>query len=358
MLRVLNVEPRCTRWVRYGLVGDKSRDTDARSAAGRTHLLSKLSRKQDMTTRSIVVWRCTKVCTVCGVSFQAVSGNNKMCDYCRSRPCPQCGRPVVRWSKGVCDICYQNNRCAGDPEKFRLWRKCYYALNTEVLKHKSALRRIENPSKIHASSVRYYSTNKVAISQRARERNWKLRLETVAAYDGKCEHCEETEPKFLCIDHSNDNGKLDRSLGLGGVALYTRLKKQGWPRNDYRLLCYNCNMARELERKMMVIPKSAIQTRHTRKIKVEVVAAYGGKCSCCGETDTVRLAIDHINGNGIQDRDKLGRGRVMYVHLRKLGYPKDDYQLLCHNCNMSKGFWGVCPHQERKVTVLVLGERD
>lgn len=27
-------------------------------------------------------------------------------------------------------------------------------------------------------------------------------------------------------------------------------------------------------------------------------------------------------------------------------------QVLCHNCNMAKGFWGVCPHKEK----LVKGE--
>lgn len=29
--------------------------------------------------------------------------------------------------------------------------------------------------------------------------------------------------------------------------------------------------------------------------------------------------------------------------LKKNDYPK-GFQILCHNCNMSKGFYGYCPH--------------
>jgi hypothetical protein len=36
------------------------------------------------------------------------------------------------------------------------------------------------------------------------------------------------------------------------------------------------------------------------------------------------------------------------MKVKAAGYPKDRYQLLCHNCNMAKGFYGLCPHQEQK----------
>ena len=39
----------------------------------------------------------------------------------------------------------------------------------------------------------------------------------------------------------------------------------------------------------------------------------------------------------------------MVAHLKKLGYPKDGYQLLCHNCNCAKGWYGACPHTEERV---------
>lgn len=38
-------------------------------------------------------------------------------------------------------------------------------------------------------------------------------------------------------------------------------------------------------------------------------------------------------------------GHKFYVHLKKIGFPKDRYRLLCYNCNMSRGRYGYCPHQ-------------
>lgn len=79
-------------------------------------------------------------------------------------------------------------------------------------------------------------------------------------------------------------------------------------------------------------------------IRTEMIAAYGGCCKCCGETESKFLGIDHIYGGGRKEREKLGAGVHYYRVLRKQGYPKDRFQLLCHNCNQAKGFYGQCPH--------------
>ena len=48
-------------------------------------------------------------------------------------------------------------------------------------------------------------------------------------------------------------------------------------------------------------------TRNYRdKARQELYEAYGGKCECCGETRIEFFTIDHINGNGAQER-KAGR---------------------------------------------------
>jgi hypothetical protein len=71
-----------------------------------------------------------------------------------------------------------------------------------------------------------------------------------------------------------------------------------------------------------------------------MLRAYGSRCACCGENEIWFLALDHIGG-----RDKtINRGKQELSRLRRLGWPKDNYQLLCHNCNLAKGFYGVCPH--------------
>lgn len=67
------------------------------------------------------------------------------------------------------------------------------------------------------------------------------------------------------------------------------------------------------------------------------------KCACCGERTYEFLAIDHINGNGKEHRRHIGSSNI-YNALRKEGYP-DGFQVLCHNCNSAKGFYGQCPHK-------------
>jgi predicted restriction endonuclease len=84
-----------------------------------------------------------------------------------------------------------------------------------------------------------------------------------------------------------------------------------------------------------------------KALRLEVLAHYGGKCACCGESVPEFLAIDHINGGGCQHRKEIPGGNVC-AWLKKNNYP-EGFQVLCHNCNMAKGFYGHCPHQKEEV---------
>lgn len=85
-----------------------------------------------------------------------------------------------------------------------------------------------------------------------------------------------------------------------------------------------------------------------KKIRFLVLSHYSTNtpvCACCGEGTLEFLCIDHTNNNGSEDRKiTKGSGSKTYVWLYKHGYPP-GYQVLCHNCNMAKGFYGKCPHQ-------------
>ena len=70
-----------------------------------------------------------------------------------------------------------------------------------------------------------------------------LRKKVIAGYGGDCECCGEKQQEFLCIDHRKGDGKADRKLGLMGRAMYLHLIRSGFPKDKYRLLCHNCNMA-------------------------------------------------------------------------------------------------------------------
>ena len=76
------------------------------------------------------------------------------------------------------------------------------------------------------------------------------------------------------------------------------------------------------------------------------IVAYGGKCVCCGEGQYEFLAFDHIN-NGRGNPPNRERTYTMLRRLRDAGWPKDEIQLLCHNCNLAKGFYGKCPHEKK-----------
>jgi len=92
------------------------------------------------------------------------------------------------------------------------------------------------------------------------------------------------------------------------------------------------------------IKRTEKQKKFVRSTRIEVLKHYGGKCDCCGETKLEFLAIDHIGGTGSQHRKEIGN-QPLDQWLKKHNYPK-GFRILCHNCNMSVGFYGYCPHQK------------
>ena len=84
-------------------------------------------------------------------------------------------------------------------------------------------------------------------------------------------------------------------------------------------------------------------------LRADVLRAYGSTCACCGETTPEFLGVDHTNGGGNEHRRRLGitSGQNFYLWLKRQGFPKDGFRLLCHNCNTARGHRGVCPHERR-----------
>jgi predicted restriction endonuclease len=83
------------------------------------------------------------------------------------------------------------------------------------------------------------------------------------------------------------------------------------------------------------------------KFRQQVLKMYGGKCACCGEAHQEFLQIDHIDGTGADHRKSgCGVGHRFYRWLVKNGCPRDNYRLLCSNCNWARGRYGYCPHEQ------------
>lgn len=122
---------------------------------------------------------------------------------------------------------------------------------------------------------------------------------------------------------------------------------------------YVCKSCEKLRAKNKYIEQKELIREQQRvydlSIKMKVIEGYGGKCSCCGESTLEFLTIDHINNDGAEDRRKNGKktGGKLYRWLIQNGYPKDNYQLLCYNCNCAKGFFGYCPHNPPENIVRV-----
>ncbi len=91
-----------------------------------------------------------------------------------------------------------------------------------------------------------------------------------------------------------------------------------------------------------------------RKLRLEILNAYGHRCACCGETIAEFLALDHPNNDGASHRAAVGEGTKIYMDVKRRGFPP-EFRLLCHNCNQSRGYYGYCPH-DNKVTVPIRTE--
>jgi hypothetical protein len=82
-----------------------------------------------------------------------------------------------------------------------------------------------------------------------------------------------------------------------------------------------------------------------KKLKQQVIIAYGGECQCCGESMYEFLTIDHIHNDGAKHRRDGVTTALFYTWLKQHNYPKRDFQCLCWNCNEAKAHFGKCPHQ-------------
>ncbi len=80
-----------------------------------------------------------------------------------------------------------------------------------------------------------------------------------------------------------------------------------------------------------------------QRLRLKAIEHYGGKCACCGEKRNEFLGIDHIDGGGTNHRKELKVS--IYRYLSRNNYPK-GFRVLCHNCNLSLGFYGYCPHKK------------
>lgn len=145
-------------------------------------------------------------------------------------------------------------------------------------------------------------------------------------------------------ERGRENSRLWRSKNPERMR---QLKRDWYLKNRHKDKQYklNAKLRKSPEELELLRKKYRLYARrHTRLVRETVLSHYGNRCACCGEIEEKFLCIDHINGGGRAHRKAIGlRGGNIYRWLAQHDYPS-GFQVLCYNCNSSKGIYGICPH--------------
>ena len=181
----------------------------------------------------------------------------------------------------------------------------------------------------------------------AKRCNDKLRAQMLEAYGLRCVCCRLSIGGLLTLDHVIETGA--RLKNERGLSLYAKLRKLGWPQDNLRLLCWNCNCGRQSNGGQC--PHFGLKELNAeqltyRYLREQAFDVYGdGCCACCGERNIGFLTIDHVENVG-GGRRRVG-GIQLYRSFRQRGWPmRDELRVLCWNCNCGRQHnGGVCPHE-------------
>ena len=166
--------------------------------------------------------------------------------------------------------------------------------------------------------------------------------------------------RSACCECENIRSKYGRTKHSATLCAHTDRHAKG------RGLCQSCYDKRRRLDPIAHQKERASAKRHYAKmrtailahrkawglsIKLEMIAAYGGACCCCGETESEFLTLDHHGPIGRKlkaEHRKWGTGLPIYVRLRRIGWPKEGLRLLCMNCNWAERRGAICPHSRKK----------
>jgi predicted HNH restriction endonuclease len=125
-------------------------------------------------------------------------------------------------------------------------------------------------------------------------------------------------------------------------------KRAYYEANKEKHRAYRLKYQKENREKLYAY-NAAWQRKRNSDLRNEMITAYGSRCACCGEAEIMFLDLDHVQNNGNHHRREFGNQVQILLWLRENGWPKEDFQLLCCNCNQGKARnGGVCPHKQPK----------
>ena len=224
-----------------------------------------------------------------------------------------------------------------------------------------------SPKGLAVRKTRYYRT--IDTQHATRNRGYeKAKREVFSGLSGgepECAHCKETEFLFLTIDHVggplSKTAKEKRGV-MKSDELYRIIRREfnetGKWSDKYQVLCYCCNMIKEIRRPKdkpdaKYAKERDLRRKYRKKLKLEMFSHYSNgkpKCACCRwDKDMDGLSIDHIYGRKDPKEPKGLSGEALYRYVKKSGYPP-TFRVLCLNCNAAIGHHGKCPHAKKSKT--------
>ena len=238
-------------------------------------------------------------------------------------------------AKGFCQHHYLKNKTYGDP-LYVVIRNCSidgcelkHFANGLCQKHYNQKYRIDNKSKLD-----YYEKSDKRKEQVKRNRNKPARKEAQKKYAST----PERRARDLELSRTPERKAKEK------------IRNQDPERK-----------AKALVRSRTPHRKSVTKINRDKN-RLEVLQVYSKRhsnsdipcCNCCGENFHIHfLAIDHIAGRQEMDSEpelvKLGYDSKYFSGalvnwLLKNNCPA-GFQILCHNCNQAKGWYGICPHE-------------
>ena len=232
----------------------------------------------------------------------------------------------------------------------------HYAENRDRLVREQQENRKKDPEKYNAIARKSAKKHRTKILRKKKEGHESLRESVLKYYSKgtpKCNKCSIAGVPFLNMDHIHGRKQMGHDRNMGTGKFYRYLDKEH--PTGYQVLCYNCNMIKELKRikkEHMQSPMAIKRRRQRLDTKKFVLSGYSKgkpKCTCCGFSNLDGLALDHIEG-----RKKMGHSREfgsddlrmsLKKEYKKTGKWPQGFQVLCHNCNGAKRGSSVCPHQ-------------
>lgn len=92
----------------------------------------------------------------------------------------------------------------------------------------------------------------------------------------------------------------------------------------------------------------ASSVQYYRALRATMIDAYGGVCSCCGETEEIFLTLARTDDESGAGRPGPGRmSAALLRQLRDAEWPRAGFRLLCRNCQHAVSMLGACPHGKR-----------